>query len=271
MTSNIDRFRKDLDRLISTGDMLHMAIQYECHPEEFRAMVKKSFKTKDAGDKYIKALPDFKKDYQRWYSEALALLRQLLPDRVADFIRHYEKPKTRKDITHENYSIEDYMRGLNLTRGWEKIKVVGPESAIPQFSQQLAMVKAAEARFESSIFEIRQLVQADIFDSELDAAEGLAKYKFLRAAGALAGVVLEGHLAQVCKDRGFTLPKKNPTIADFNELLKAKEVIEVSQWRFIQHLTDIRNLCDHSRKPDPTEEQVKDLIDGVKRIIKTVF
>jgi len=160
---------------------------------------------------------------------------------------------------------------LHVTRGYEKKKVVGPDAAIPHFRQQLAIVKAAKSRFDSSLFEIRQLVQADLFDSELAAAEGLNKYKFARAAGALAGVVLEGHLAQVCHDRKLTISKKNPGISDLNEVLKAGDVIDVPEWRFIQHLADIRNLCDHSKKPDPTAAQVADLIDGVKKAIKTVF
>lgn len=144
------------------------------------------------GTAFLEKLPSFSGEYQRWYSESIALLRQLLPDRVADFVRHYEKPKGRKDITFENYRIEDFLQGLRITRGYEKEVVVDSSAAIPQFRQQLAMLKAAKARFESSLFEIRQLVQADLLDSELEAAEVLAKHKFTRAAGALAGVVWSG-------------------------------------------------------------------------------
>ena len=133
------------------------------------------------------------------------------------------------------------------------------------------MLKAAKARFESSLYEIRQLVQADLLDSELEAAEVLAKHKFTRAAGALAGVVLERHLAQVCADRKLPTGKKNPTIADFNETLKAGGAIDLPQWRFIQHLADIRNLCDHSRTPEPTADQVTDLLAGAKKVTKTVY
>jgi len=71
------------------------------------------------------------------------------------------------------------------------------------------------------LFEIRQLVQADLFDSEIGAARELLENKFLRAAGAVAGVVLEKHLRQVCDDRGLKILKKNPTLGDLNELLKA--------------------------------------------------
>ena len=62
---------------------------------------------------------------------------------------------------------------------------------------------------------------ADLFDSELDAAEALAKKKFLRGAGAMAGVVLEKHLRQVCSNHSVKISKKAPTINDLNDLLKA--------------------------------------------------
>lgn len=268
MASNLDRFKKDLAALITSGKNLELAMQYECAREEFKKAVEKHFGK--GADDYLKTLPDFKGTYQSWYSEALALLRQLLPDRLPDFIRHYEKPKTRKELTYESYRIEDYFQGLQRTRyGGEKI--VGTDAALPHFQQQLAIVKAAEARFESSLFDMRQLVQADLFDTELDAADALAKYKFSRAAGALAGVVLERHLSQVCSDRQLLTGKKNPGIADFNETLKSAGAIDTPQWRFIQHLADIRNMCDHSKTPEPTQDQVVDLINGVKKTIKSVF
>lgn len=158
-----------------------------------------------------------------------------------------------------------------MTRGWEKEKVVGPDAAIPHFRQQLAILKSVRARFESSLFDIRQLVQADLFDSELDAAKELAKNKFTRAAGALAGVVLERHLAQVCDNHGIKVAKKVPGISDLNNTLKEANVIDVPQWRFVQHLADIRNLCDHNKKMEPTAEQVDDLVAGVMKITKTLF
>jgi hypothetical protein len=269
MPSNLDRFKADLAKLLKTGNALHMAMQHECFEKEFDAQIRKQLK--DKTDDFIKALPSFGTDYQRWYSESIALLRQVLPDRVVDFTRHYEKPKPRKDITYESYRIEDYLQGLEITRGIYKEKVVDKQAAIPHFRQQLAIVEAAQARFESSLFDIRSMVQADLLDTELEAAEHLAKSKFYRAAGAVAGVILERHLGQACQDHQITIPKKNPTLGDFNEVLKTGSVIDVPQWRFIQHLTDIRNVCDHARTPDPSAEQVADLLAGVKKVIKTVF
>ena len=148
---------------------------------------------------------------------------------------------------------------------------MGPEGAIPHFRQQLAILTAVRARFESSLFDIRHLVMADLFDSELDAAEALAKKKFLRGAGAMAGVVLEKHLRQVCSNHSVKILKKAPTINDLNDLLKAADVVDVPQWWFIQHLGDIRNLCDHDKTKEPTAEEVNGLIAGVAKTTKTLF
>lgn len=66
----------------------------------------------------------------------------------------------------------------------------------------------------------------DFFDSELDAARELNKKGFVRGAGAIAGVVLEGNLAQICDINKITIRKKHPTINDFNQLLKDNNIIE---------------------------------------------
>jgi hypothetical protein len=269
MSSNLNRYRKDLESLLDRGEELRLAMESECFPDQVHRVLEKKY-----GDKtreIMARIPRFADAYQSWYSEAKVLVKQLLPDRLSDFVRHYEKPKSRKSITFENDTIEDYLQGLSVTRGWEKEKIAGPDAAIPQFRQQLAILRSVKERFESSLFDIRQLVQADLFDSELDGAEELAKSGFTRVAGALAGVVLERHLAQLCNNHGVKIPKKTPTISDLNDTLKEANVTDIPQWRSTQHLADIRNLCDHSRKAEPTADQVNDLVAGVKKATKTLF
>lgn len=268
--TNISRFKEDIAKLVRRGKLLLNAMQYERDPKSIRAAVKKAYPDKKEADEYIALLQPVALTYQSWYSEARALLRQVLPDRLDDFTRHYEKPKARKSISYESYRIEDYLQDLRITHSYDDSVIVDPSAAIPHLQQQVAIVEAAAARFDSSLFDIRMLLQADMFDTEIDAAEALIKHKFVRAAGALAGVVLERHLAQVCENRTLSTGKKNPTISDFNELLKGNEVIGVPEWRFVQHLADIRNQCDHSRN-EPTADQVNDLIAGVKKVIKTVY
>jgi hypothetical protein len=99
VTTNLDRYRTDLDRLIETGFVLQNAMGHEIDPAQFRKSALSSLK-KEAADELIKKLPSFKAKYQTWYSEALALLRQLLPDRVEDFAAYYERPKVRKVLSY---------------------------------------------------------------------------------------------------------------------------------------------------------------------------
>ena len=268
MISNFEKYKKDLARLISVGDNLLYAIQFESHPAEFEIQVKKMLKEKY--DQFIKDIPSFRDKYQFWYSESLVVIKLLLPDRIGDFVKLYEKPKTRKSIEYGNYVIEDYLQDLVVTSGFGDRKV-GPEAAISQFQQQLNILKSVQKRFESSLFDIKQLVQADLFDSEIDVAKELNKKGFIRGAGAIAGVVLEKHLAQVCENHTIKITKKNLTINDRNQLLKNADIIEVKDWRFIQRLADLRNLCDHNKKNDPKKEDIEELIGGVEKISKTIF
>ena len=125
-------------------------------------------------------------------------------------------------------------------------------------------------KFDSTIYSLENLLQADVFDSEIESAKHLLNKGFLRAAGAICGVVLEKHLSKICDSRGMIISKKDPSISDFNEKLKdvAYDTIE---WRKIQGLADLRNLCDHKKDREPTKEDVQTLIAGTERVIKSIF
>ena len=215
----------------------------------------------------VSKLPNFREEYETWYSEALALIKQILPDRLEDFVALYERPKNRKITNQDNYVIQDFLQGTTVYIDGDRDSLRG---VIAPFEQQAAILRATSKRFESSLFEIRQLVQADLFDSELDAARELLRHKFLRAAGAIAGVVLEGHLLQVCKDHDVAVQRKHPGISALNDALKDSHVIDTSQWRFIGMLADIRNVCDHNKDIEPTGNKVNDLIDGADKVVRTV-
>lgn len=205
----------------------------------------------------LKYTPLFHDGYQAWFSEARTLVKQVLPDSLEDFLRHYSSSKPK-----------EYSLIANLLQGDHGMGVSIP---ISHLRQQIAIVKAARVRFESSLYEIRQLVVADLFDSELDAAQELQKKKFLRPAGVLAGLVLENHLRDVCQQRGVPITKTRPTIGDFTKLLRNHGILDLPQSRRIEYLADIRNLCSHKRDREPAADEVADLIRGVTKTVKTVF
>ena len=169
--------------------------------------------------------------------------------------------------------IRDYLQGLQVSRrnalGSEII--VDGSAAIPEFGQQLSIVKASQSALESLLIDLTSILQAEVFDSELDSARMLARAKFFRAAGAVCGVVIEKHLKQICINRNIRIRKKYPAISDLNQHLRDEEVISVPQWRFVQHLADIRNICDHDRGHEPTKQDIDDLTSGTGKILKTIF
>lgn len=259
MESNIMKYQKDLESLLDHGQLLLYGLYNE---------LSKTLEIDDELKNKIKGL-SFKKEYNSWYNEALAVIRQLLPDRLNDFIAYYKLDK-RKEITHETYTISDYLIGIiEVKKGYQI--VVDTKAVVFKFQQQKSIVDSLKDRFNSSLFDIKQLVQADMFDSEIDAAKELNKKGFQRAAGAICGVVIEKHLHGVCETRGIAITKKNPAINDYNELLKNNDVIDTPTWRLIQRLADLRNLCDHNKTKEPTKENINDLIDGTDKIIKTIF
>ncbi|TAH35154.1 hypothetical protein EYC59_02400 [Candidatus Saccharibacteria bacterium] len=266
---DIKRYQNDLKKLMLKGDELFISMQHERLKDQVEKAVYAQFKDDDKAKSYLEGLPDFSAEYQIWYSEALECVRQLMPSRLDDFIAYYKPLKPRKEATYETYTVSDYLQGLRRTIGGTLI--VDADAGLPKFRQQLIILKSLESRFASSLFDIRSLVQADVFDNEVDAAEELLRNGFNRAAGAICGVVLEEHFGEVCTKRGVKLTKKNPTINDYNEALKNAGVIDIATSRNIQYLGDIRNLCDHKRTQEPKKEQVDDLVVGTRKIIKTVM
>ena len=266
--SNLEKYRKDLDALLKEAATVRICLAYEATPKQLAEEFLKWFKgDKEKAEKYQEGLQSFNKAYNHWYSEAVTLVKQLLPDRHNDFVRLYERPRTRKTLDAETYRIEDACQGLRTTRLGEVLASV--QTAAPLLEQQIAIVESIKRRFDSSLFDIKQLVQADLYDSELDTSRALLKSGFARAAGAIAGVVLEGHLKEV-RDK-HDLSKKLSTISPIIDALKAANIIELSQQRQIQFLGDIRNKCGHKNSSDPTIEEVTDLINGVDKVIKTIF
>ena len=239
MEYKIDKYKLDIQQLINDGETI----------------IKKLNTTYD--------LVQLKQEFEIWYTESFALIKVVLPDRINDFSKMYYNDKTKNGLM-------TYFQHIpSMLDEWGDSTIIDQVKSV--LDSQIGILKSCEKRFESSLFDIKQLLQADIFDSELDAARELNKKGFLRAAGAISGVVLEGHLKQVCINHNIVIKKTNPTISDFNQLLKDNEIIETHDWRFIQRLGDIRNLCDHKKQREPTKEEIEELIKGVEKIIKTLF
>src|SRR5258708_2272553 len=190
-----------------------------------------------------------------------------------EFDQLYKGDGRRKTIDIGTYTIQDWLNGLRApSNRFTKEKLFIDFAVVSsKFNTQLEILKSLERRFDSTLFDVRQLIQADLFDSELEAARELNKKGFRRGAGAISGVILEKHFALVAANHKLSTRKKHPSISDYNDLLKNAGVIDVPTWRQIQYLGDIRNLCDHHKEREPTQQEVEELIKGVERIAQTLF
>ena len=263
METNLTKYKKDIDTLIDRGAKLYDGLVWELRDELGNIYKNLSSERKEEIEKCV-----FKSKYNAWYNESIALIKQLIPERLTDFQSYYKIEK-RKDINCETYTISDYLIGIQVSRGREII--VSRATALCKFEQQLYIVRSLKNRFESSLYDIKQLLQADVFDSEIDSAKELCKKGFYRAAGAICGVVIEKHLCEVCGQHQIKVTKKHPVINDYNELLKSNNVIDVATWRNIQRLADIRNMCDHHKDMEPTKDNIEELIAGADKMLKTVL
>ncbi len=220
MSSNLDKYRADLTDLITLGERMLTDLSLE-----FESTKKQLTKDELAYVKNDRGI--FFREYQRWYTEAGAVIKQLIPDRLSEFEDLYKGNGKRKTIDGTSYTIQDWMNGVRSGNSLSGTKHFDDNAAATmRFQNQLSILRASQRRFESSLLDIRQLISADLLDSELGSARELLKHGFLRAAGTIAGVVLEKNLSQVAKNHNVPVKKKDPTISDLNETLKAAEYIK---------------------------------------------
>lgn len=211
----------------------------------------------------------FNYEYQSWYTKALKAVASLAPDRHPEFRSYYEVDPKRKALGYGTYVIQDYLKGV-APGGYGFEKFNPREQVVQCFLNQLTILNAVKDRIDSVLANIEGQLYAELQDNEVAVARQLLKIS-PRAAGALVGVVIEGHLQKVADTHGIKIPKKHPTIADLNDPLKAASIIDTAGWRKISFLADLRNLCSHKKDSEPTKEQVEELIGGAEWLTKNVF
>src|SRR6266446_7584275 len=221
MSTNLERFKSEIKKLILLGTEMQLDLTSETLTDDEKKKYEKTTKE-------VKG--SFQNNYQKWYSQVCAVVKQLLPDRHVEFVNLYHGDGRRKQIDAVTYNIQDWLNGIRAGEGiygksYNDLAIVSM-----RFNTQRDILDAAETRFESSLFDIAQLVRADIFDSELDSCRELISNGFLRGAGAIAGVVIEKHLAQVCGNHNIVLRKQRLTISDLNDALKNGGIFDVPRW-----------------------------------------
>jgi hypothetical protein len=184
---------KELDRLVA----------------EVPDLVKLAIKSED--------LLEFGTNYQNWYARALKLVELLGHDRLAEFRSYYEIDPKRKMFAAMTFSIQDYVIGRGVPKdlagkpAWDIHTMV-----VMRLMNQKQILASLKTRLGTVLSDVKGHLLAEISDDELATAQRLIKIN-LRAAGAIAGVVIEAHLQRTAENHSVRITKKDPTISDLND------------------------------------------------------
>ncbi|HZL80126.1 MAG TPA: hypothetical protein VFC17_14930 [Candidatus Limnocylindrales bacterium] len=217
----------------------------------------------------IKDIIEFRTVYQRWDTQSLKIVQTLAPDKYDEFVGYFSNNPNRKLL---DACIQEYVRNMGQAKDayTEELPFDPHELARIRFLKQLQVLDELSYQIESVLADAEEHLFAELQEKELEAARILQPID-LRAAGALAGVVLERHLQKLSLKHGLTVTKQETTIRELNDPLKLANAYDFHTWRKIQWLGDLRNLCSPQRNGSPTKKQIEDLISGVSTVIKSVF
>jgi hypothetical protein len=127
-----------------------------------------------------------------------------------------------------------------------------------------AVFLAAKEDFEKGyLISIRSIIQAEVFDSELEQAEELLTNGYITAAAVIAGVVLETGIRELCDRNSIPHGKLDKMNAD----LAKTGVYNKNVQKQITALAGIRNSAAHGKPEEFTEQDVSNMIKSVNTFL----
>ena len=118
------------------------------------------------------------------------------------------------------------------------------------------------------LFELKRLIEADLFDDFLEQACSLLDAGYFQPAAVVAGCVLEDGLRKLSASVGVTLPSK-PKLDVMNaELAKAGVYNKLTQKR-ITAIADIRNSAAHGQWDQFAKGDVEEAIGWIRNFMES--
>ncbi len=223
-------------------------------------------------DKAIKKFKTPKADYHSWYAKAYKVVRIFAPERLEEFEKFYTGDKTIKKIEDLNAitaGITHYLQGWIVTKNDGEVNFNNTfESGM---RVQIFILAAIVTNLDNDIYNLESGIHYEIYQSEMDIARDLRKKKYFRAAGSIAGVVIEVHLKKVVDNRGVPLADKAaPGMSAYNDALKKHDIYKTPTFSLIQLCSQIRNKCVHPKEEEPTAGEISSIISAAERILVEV-
>ena len=130
------------------------------------------------------------------------------------------------------------------------------------------VLKAAKEDYEKeSIFDLKSLIEAEVFDDFLEQAEHLLKLDYFQPAAVIAGSVLEDGLRKICKKNKIELGSK-PKLDSMNSKLAKAGIYNKLTQKKITALADIRNSAAHGKWNEFDKDEVEDMIKSIRSFME---
>lgn len=177
---------------------------------------------------------------ERWQTSVLSLIERVFGEQSSTFSRLSEHINARLGSPNVDYS--------------------------KRFEQQYAMFSSAKSEYEGGyLFEVRNLVHAEVFSDELDQARHFLDTGYKTPAAVIAGVVLETTLRKLCEQQSSALSvgklnKMNDDLAKAGVYNKMR-ADQVRAW------AKIRNSAAHGQQEEFEDSDVSRMIEGIKDFV----
>ena len=188
---------------------------------------------------------EFVRKCSKWYASSLAILETNMASR-----------RTEMASLMQFFNEQDY------------VTQSGQLAMAREIRQIQHLIGSIPSYMEGRLYDLELGLAQEFTRDQLLEAEVLLKARHVRAAGAIAGVLLERHLKLLC-DRSQPPIKyaSKAMISNLNELLWKARVYEQKEWRLVQWMGDVRNECDHANATEPEPKAVQKLIHDIKEFV----
>ncbi|MCL6264384.1 hypothetical protein [Craterilacuibacter sp. RT1T] len=138
------------------------------------------------------------------------------------------------------------------------------DSSLSIYKRVRAVFRAAKEDFDGGyLSSMKSLVQAEVFNSELEQATELLSKGYKLAAAVIAGVVLETGIREICDRHNIAHAKLDKMNSD----LAQKGVYSKLQQKRITALADIRNSAAHGKPEEFSDDDVLVMIRDVESFL----
>ncbi|UBH63109.1 DUF4145 domain-containing protein [Proteus vulgaris] len=143
-------------------------------------------------------------------------------------------------------------------------KPQGLETNLDIFNRLEAIFIAIKEDYEKGyITSYKALIQAELFENELEQAKELLSSGYITASAVIAGTVLETSLRELCKNKSIPNGKLDKMNAD----LAKQGVYNLIQQKAITAIAGIRNSAAHGKVNDFDKDDVKNMISSIESFL----